>query len=84
MTKSQQTPEEVSEVMRKVNSYDTSPEIALQTVLRGQGVEYEVHPATLPGKPDIVRTEARVAVFVDGEFWHGHSCKVRAQAAEGE
>ena len=84
MTKPKRTPEEVSEVMRKVHSYDTSPEIALQTVLREQGVEYEVHPADVPGKPDIILTEDRAAVYVDGEFWHGHNCKAGAQAAEGE
>lgn len=71
MTKAKRTPEEVSEVMRKVHSYDTTPERVLQSVLREQGVEYEVHPADLPGKPDIVLAQSRVAVFVDGEFWHG-------------
>ena len=58
MTKPKRTPEEVSEVMRKVHSYDTSPEIALQTVLREQGVEYEVHPADLPGQTGY-RTDQR-------------------------
>ena len=71
MAGSKRTPEEISEVMRKVHSYNTAPEVALQSVLREHGVEYEVHPANLPGKPDIVLTKDRVAVFVDGEFWHG-------------
>ncbi len=81
MIKSKRTSEEVSEVMRKVHSYNTSPEIALQTVLREQGVEYEVHPADLPGKPDMVLTSDRVAVFVDGEFWHGMQWRRRRRAA---
>ncbi|PKO23929.1 MAG: hypothetical protein CVU38_01545 [Chloroflexi bacterium HGW-Chloroflexi-1] len=75
MTKPKRTAEQVSEVMRKVHSYDTAPEIVLQSVLRERGIEYDVHSADLPGKPDIVLAEERVAVFVDGEFWHGHDCK---------
>jgi DNA (cytosine-5)-methyltransferase 1 len=71
MTNPKRTPEKVSEIMRKIHSYDTAPEIVLQSVLREQGVTYEVHPVDLPGKPDIVLAKDRVAVFVDGEFWHG-------------
>ncbi|MCX6029590.1 MAG: DNA mismatch endonuclease Vsr [Chloroflexi bacterium] len=84
MAKPKRTPEEVSEVMRKVHSYDTAPEIALQSVLREQGVEYEVHPSDLPGKPDIVLTSDRVAVFVDGEFWHGIQWHRRRRATLDE
>lgn len=84
MTNPKRTPEEVSAIMRKVHSYDTAPEVALQSVLREQGVVYEVHPADLPGKPDIVLTAARVAVFVDGEFWHGMQWRRRRRAALDE
>ncbi len=80
MTSQKRTPEEVSEVMRKVHSYDTAPEIALQAVLREQGVVYEVHSADLPGKPDIVLPRERVAVFVDGEFWHGMQWRRRQRS----
>lgn len=81
MTNPKRTPEEVSEVMRKVHSYDTAPEVALQSVLREHGVEYEVHLSDLPGKPDIVLTKNRVAVFVDGEFWHGMQWRRRRHVA---
>lgn len=54
MAHPKRTPEEVSEVMRKVHSYDTAPEVALQSVLREHGVAYDVHAADLPGKPDVV------------------------------
>jgi len=70
--------------MRKVHSYDTAPEIALQSVLRERGIEYDVHSADLPGKPDIVLTEDRVAVFVDGEFWHGMQWRRRRRATLDE
>jgi DNA (cytosine-5)-methyltransferase 1 len=80
MTNPKRTPEKVSEIMRKVHSYDTAPEVALQFVLREQGVVYEVHPADLPGKPDIVLASDRVAVFVDGEFWHGMQWRRRRRA----
>ena len=81
MTSPKRTSEEISEVMRKVRSVDTAPEIVLQSVLRERGVEYNVHPADLPGKPDIVLTKERVAVFVDGEFWHGMQWRRRRRAA---
>jgi DNA mismatch endonuclease (patch repair protein) len=34
-------------------------------------VSFEQHAADLPGKPDVLFREARVAVFIDGDFWHG-------------
>ena len=84
MTNPKRTPEEVSEVMRKIHSYDTAPEIALQSVLRERGVEYDVHSGDLPGKPDIVLTKERVAIFVDGEFWHGIQWRRRQRATLDE
>lgn len=53
---------------------DTGPELALRRVLHRRGLRYRVHRRPLPGlsrQADIVFTGARVAVFVDGCFWHG-------------
>ncbi|HEX2161539.1 MAG TPA: very short patch repair endonuclease [Thermoleophilaceae bacterium] len=53
---------------------DTSPEVALRRRLHQMGLRYRVGLAPIAGfrcRPDIVFTLARVAVFVDGCFWHG-------------
>jgi DNA mismatch endonuclease, patch repair protein len=59
--------------MAAIRSRDTRPEIALRAALRERGLlGYRCHPKGLPGKPDVAFTRWRVAVFVDGCFWHGH------------
>jgi len=46
----------------------------VRRALRERGLAgYRCHHAKLPGKPDIAFTRWRVAVFIDGAFWHGHS-----------
>ena len=59
--------------MAAIRSRDTGPEHALRRALRACGLTgYRCHHRALPGKPDIAFTRWRVAVFVDGAFWHGH------------
>jgi len=53
---------------------DTQPELALRRLLYSAGLRYRVDRAPLPGlrrRADVVFGPARVAVFVDGCFWHG-------------
>ena len=55
---------------------DTSPELRLRSALHARGLRFRVdYPIRVPGRrpirPDVVFTRARVAVFVDGCFWHG-------------
>jgi DNA mismatch endonuclease (patch repair protein) len=67
------SPEGRSRVMAAIRSKDTKPELALRAALRAVGATgYRVHLRTLPGKPDVAFTRWKVAVFVDGVFWHGH------------
>jgi DNA mismatch endonuclease, patch repair protein len=40
-------------------------------------LRFRLHRATLPGHPDIVFPGAKVAVFVDGDFWHGNQWRLR-------
>ena len=62
-----------SRVMARIRSRDTKPELALRQALWAAGVRgWRCHPRAVPGKPDIAFTRWRVAVFVDGCFWHGH------------
>lgn len=49
---------------------DTAPELALRRELHHRGLRYRVNFRPLPGTPDIAFTRAKLAVFVDGCFWH--------------
>lgn len=72
------SPEKRSEVMRAVAHFDTAAEMRLRRALWSQGLRYRIHQKIARAKPDLVFTGARVAVFVDGCFWHG--CPVHYSA----
>jgi DNA (cytosine-5)-methyltransferase 1 len=57
--------------MRRVRSTDTAPELSFRYALDQARVSYQVCASDLPGKPDIVIRSHKVAVFIDGDFWHG-------------
>ncbi len=63
--------------MRRVRAKNTSEEILLRRELHARGLRYRLHAPDLPGRPDVVFRRARVAVFVDGAFWHGHPERCR-------
>lgn len=66
--------------MSAQRSRDTDPELAVRRALHRLGLRYRIHVAPVPGlrrRADIVFPRARVAVFVDGCFWHG--CPVHGQ-----
>lgn len=64
--------ERTSALMSRIRARDTAPEIALRKALRTLGlVGYRLHPAKVPGRPDVAFIGRRVAVFVHGCFWHG-------------
>lgn len=58
--------------MSCVRSKNTKPEVTLRSALHRLGLRYRLH-ASLPGKPDIVFPRSKIAVFVDGSFWHGRN-----------
>lgn len=60
----------VSRQMSVMPTKDTGTEKALRHQLHKLGMRYRTHLRTLPGKPDVAFTRARIAVFVDGCFWH--------------
>ena len=62
--------EKVSEQMSRMPSKNTKPEIALRQELHKLGLRYRIHVRKIPGTPDIVFQKAKIAVFVDGCFWH--------------
>ena len=57
--------------MTAIRSKDTKPEMALRRALWARGHRYRLHGPDLPGRPDLVFWRQRVAIFVDGDFWHG-------------
>ncbi len=67
----------VSKTMSAVKGADTAPEILLRKTLWRLGLRYRLHVKNLPGKPDIVFAKSKVAVFVDGDFWHGRQWRLR-------
>ena len=70
------SPEVRSRTMARVKATDTGPEVALRKALYALGARgWRCHRSALPGKPDVAFGRARVAVFVDGAFWHGHPSK---------
>ena len=71
-----------SAVMRAVKSRDTAPELAVRAAVRALGFarRYRLDGRGLPGKPDLVFSAMRKAIFVHGCFWHGHDCKRGARA----
>ena len=59
--------------MSRIRSKDTKPEVAFRRELFRRGVRgWRCHAKHVPGKPDLAFTRKRVAIFVDGCFWHGH------------
>lgn len=65
------TKEQRSEIMSKVHSADTKPEMKVRKLLHSMGYRFRLHRADLPGKPDIVLPKYKAVVFVNGCFWHG-------------
>ena len=57
--------------MSRIKSKNTSIEMTLRKALWHSGVRYRVNYKKLPGTPDIAITKYRIAIFCDGEFWHG-------------
>lgn len=62
--------------MSRIKSKDTKPELLVRKFLFANGFRYRLHDKKLQGKPDIVLSKYKTAIFVNGCFWHGHDkCK---------
>jgi DNA mismatch endonuclease, patch repair protein len=61
-----------SYIMSRIRGKDTTIEIIVRSALHRGGFRFRKNVRGLPGTPDIVFHGAKVAVFVDGDFWHGY------------
>lgn len=73
------TPEQRRKNMQAIKSKDTSIEIVLRLALWHRGIRYRKNYKSLPGKPDIVITKHKLAVFCDSDYWHGYDWENRHQ-----
>lgn len=72
MSKRPKTPLTRSEIMARVRSQDTRPEMIVRRGLHGRGYRFRLHRKDLPGKPDLVFPRHNACLFIHGCFWHGH------------
>ena len=64
-------------IMRSIKGRDTTPELLLRKSLHKLGVRYRVNSRKVYGRPDISIIKYKLAIFVDGDFWHGNEYKLR-------
>lgn len=62
-----------SKIMSKIRGKNTKPELVFRKALYAAGYRYRVDYRKLIGKPDILLKKYKSAIFIDGEYWHGHN-----------
>jgi len=67
-------PDVRSRLMSGIRGRDTRPEKLIRSGLHGMGFRFRLHPANVPGRPDLILPKYRAAIFIHGCFWHGHDC----------
>ena len=70
------TPEQRRKNMQHIRGKDTTIEVILRKALWARGYRYRKNYKRIPGSPDIVRTKYKIAIFCDGEFFHGKDWEV--------
>lgn len=78
------TPEQRRKNMQHIKSKDTKIEMMLRKALWNKGIRYRKNYKDLPGRPDIVITKNKIAIFCDSEFFHGKDWELlKAKLAQG-
>lgn len=74
---------QIHNIMSHIRSADPKAEIILRKALWHKGLRYRKNYKTLPGTPDIALSRQKIAIFVDGDFWHarGHQDSPGEQVA---
>jgi DNA mismatch endonuclease, patch repair protein len=73
--------DEIRRNMSAIRSKNNRTEVALRKRLHALGHRYALHVNDLPGRPDLVFKAAKVAVFIDGDFWHARTLRERGLSA---
>jgi len=76
------TPDKRSKIMRAIKSKDTKEEVLLAKALWHRGNRYRKHDKTIFGTPDLSFRKYKIAVFVDGEFFHGKDWEILKKRLE--
>jgi DNA mismatch endonuclease (patch repair protein) len=70
------TPEKRSWVMSQIRGKNTKIEIKMKRILKETGYKFEMHPE-MYGNPDFAHKRKRIAIFCDGDFWHGYRYDIK-------
>lgn len=70
-----------SRIMSRIRGRDTKPEKLVRSALHREGFRFRLHARELPGRPDLVLPRYRVAINVNGCFWHSHHCRAGKRPA---
>jgi DNA mismatch endonuclease (patch repair protein) len=62
-----------SKIMSKIRGKNSKPELLFRKALWAKGVRYRVNTKQLPGRPDISIKKYKLAIFIDGAYWHGYN-----------
>ncbi|WP_370390552.1 very short patch repair endonuclease [uncultured Winogradskyella sp.] len=62
-----------SKIMSKIRGKNSKPELRFRKALWAKGVRYRVYTKQLPGRPDISIKKYKLAIFIDGAYWHGYN-----------
>jgi len=66
--------------MRRIKSKNTRPEILLRKELWKRNLRgYRIHYDKVAGSPDVAFTKYKIAIFIDGDFWHGHNWELKRE-----
>lgn len=66
--------------MSRIRGKNTKPELLFRKALWKKNVRYRIDSRQLPGKPDIAIKKYNLAIFIDGEFWHGYNWDQRRES----
>lgn len=70
-----ESPETRSKIMASIKSSNTVIEKKMDDILLNLSVKFEMHPSEVYGKPDFIIRDRKIAVFCDGDFWHGYDIR---------
>jgi len=75
------TPEKRSWVMSRIRGTNTKIDLKMKEILNEIGYKYEMYPKMF-GNPDFIIKRKRIAIFCDGDFWHGYKYKEKKKPAK--